>query len=73
MQLGHVTITGNKSLEIDGLFMGYIKRTFRFKMTTEGLIRNHKLYKTLDPAYLAESLGFIDYKYSISLTYNKGG
>lgn len=72
MNIGHVTITGQKPLEIDGLFMGYTKKTVRFRMTTEGLVRNHKLYKTFDPAYLAEAFGFIDYKYSVRYNHERG-
>ena len=60
--LGTLTITGTKAIEIDGLHLGFSKIIMRFKITDQGFLRNNKLFKTHDQIYLAEQLGFTNYK-----------
>lgn len=70
MTIGKVYITGKWPQEIDGLFLGYSDtKTKVFTWHLEGLARRGKLYKTQDPAYLAECLGVADYKYKSVVTY----
>ncbi len=69
MKLGTLTITGDRNIDWDGLSLGTAHCTWRFKITSGGLLRKGTLYLTHDPAYLAEALGFFNYKYS--LHYNK--
>lgn len=66
--LGTLTITGDKETNVDGLSLGVFPCTLKFKITSQGFIRNGKLFKTLDQELLAEKLGFITWK--TSLKYN---
>jgi len=71
MELGTLTIIGTKSLEYDGLSLGFSKCTMRFKITNQGFVRNDKLFKTHDQNLLAEKLGFVNFK--THLKYNLKG
>jgi hypothetical protein len=66
MILGTCTISGQFPVEVDGLFLGFRPRRIRFDVTTKGLLRQNKLYKTHDGAMLAELLGIDNAK----VTYN---
>lgn len=63
--IGTLTIKGTKPIEYDGLHLGYTNITMRFKITDQGFVRKGKLFKTHDQIYLAEQLGFVNYKISL--------
>jgi len=66
-QVGTLTITGRWPLSIDGLSLGFSKRhSKRYRMTSDGFARGHRLYKTLDQIAFVEALGVAEPKYCIS-------
>ncbi len=73
MRLGTVTLTGDFPAEIDGLVLPDVRRTVRFALTDAGLERKGKLWKTLDPALLAEALGVRNTKTSVHFKLPDGG
>uniref|UniRef100_A0A6M3LEM5 Uncharacterized protein n=1 Tax=viral metagenome TaxID=1070528 RepID=A0A6M3LEM5_9ZZZZ len=64
VKIGTITLKGTRSIEFDGLYMGDCNSIWVFKLTTEGLERKGKLYKTFDIAYLAPILGFSKFTYT---------
>jgi len=63
--IGTLTIKGTKPIECDGLYLGYTETTMRFKITDQGFVHDGKLFKTHDQNYLAEQIGFVNYKTSL--------
>ena len=51
-RVGIVTVTGLRLSEIDGLALGWARKTIRFNLTPSGLTRRGKLYRTFDASLL---------------------
>ncbi len=66
--IGTLTVSGKFPIDIDGLNMGWMKKTKRFKITDKGFLYMNKLIKTHDPRLLCEDvLNVFDYSYSYKL------
>jgi len=69
IELATITVTAQWPMEVDGLFMGYTgRKTMRFRLTDEGIVRKGKLYKTSDIHHLLELLGAQNPKVSFSVS-----
>lgn len=68
MTLATITITARWPLSLDGLDLGMSeRRSLRFSLTDQGIVRGSKLYKTFDSAALAEALGAVEAKITTTL------